>query len=216
MNQINIDWVVENFKEKEFTFFEIGLADFQGCQTRKLKKLIPNGNYYTFEAAEYWHEENEISARSEGINYFKYAVSDIDGDILFNPSLFQNGETHKVSSSIYELSEGARDLSINKIYGKPYLVKSIRLETFCNDNNIFPDFIHIDVEGAEFKVLQNMGKYKPKCIWTEISGFGHYKTETNFEQFNSYLESIGYYLVCVDGADALYCLKDFKITEYNQ
>jgi FkbM family methyltransferase len=214
MSKLNLDWVLDNFKNKEFTFFEIGLGDLQSCLSPELKKLIPNGNYYTFEAAEYWHGINEPYALEQGINYFKYAVCDRDGDILFNPSLFQNSETHKLSSSIYELSEGAQNSSINKIYGDPYIVKSIRLETFCNDNNIFPDFIHIDVEGAELKVFKNIGKYKPKCIWTETSGFSHYKTETNIEEFNSYLESIGYYLVCIEEENSLYCLKDFKITNY--
>jgi FkbM family methyltransferase len=214
MSLLNINWVVDNFKNNDFTFFEIGLADLKGCQIPKLKKLIPNGNYYAFEAAEYWHESNEQCAIDMGIDYHKYAVCDTDGEVLLHPSLLQKGQIHKESSSIFELRKSDGFDPLHKIYGEPYVVKSIKLETFCKENNIKPDVIHIDVEGAELKVLKNMGEYKPKCIWTEISGFAHYNTGITIQQFNSYLESIGYYLVCVDDADALYCLKDFKITNY--
>ena len=214
MSLLNLDWLVENFDKESFTFFEIGLAGMGQSMSFELKKRIPKGKYYTFEAAEYWHDLNEEIALKHEINYYKYAVCDIDGEVLFYPSLTQNEQAHTLSSSIFELYKGPYCNSFDKEYGEPYIVKSTRLETFCNDNNISPDFIHIDVEGAELKVFQNIGKYKPKCIWTEISGFAHYNTKTNIEEFNSYLESIGYYLVCVKEADALYCLKDFEITEY--
>jgi FkbM family methyltransferase len=214
MSLLNLDWIVENFNKESFTFFEIGLAGMGQSMSFELKKRIPNGKYYTFEAAEYWHDLNEQISLKHEINYYKYAVCDIDGEVLFYPSLTQNGQAHTLSSSIFELYKGPYCNLFDKEYGVPYIVKSTRLETFCNDNNISPDFIHIDVEGAELKVFQNIGKYKPKCIWTEISGFAHYNTKTNIEEFNSYLESIGYYLVCVKEADALYCLKDFEITAY--
>lgn len=215
---INADWVVENFKKEDFTFFEIGLAGMQWSISYNLKKLIPNGKFYAFEPAEYWHDSNEKCAIDMGINYYKYAICDTDGEVLLHPSLLQKGEIHKESSSLFHLAQQFGFDPNHKIYGEPYLVKSIKLETFCKENNVKPDLIHIDVEGAELKVLSNMGEYKPKCIWTELSGFAHYDTKTSIEEYNNFLESIGYYLVHVDpefgGADALYCLNGFEITEY--
>jgi FkbM family methyltransferase len=217
--EINLDWVVDNFAKNNFTFFEIGLAGLQWTISYELKKLIPHGKFHAFEAAEYWHESNKRCADEMDINYHPHAISDIDGEVLFYPSLTQNGQTHKESSSIFELRKSDGFDPLHKIYGEPYMVNSMKLETFCRENNITPDFIHIDVEGAELKALSNMGKYKPKCIWTEISGFAHYDTKTNIEKYNNFLESIGYYLVYTDptfdGADALYCLNDFEITNYN-
>jgi FkbM family methyltransferase len=216
--EINLDWIVENFNKESFTFFEIGLAGIQQSMSFELKKRIPKGKYCTFEAAEYWHDLNEEIALKHKINYYKYAVCDIDGEVLFYPSLTQNGQVHTLSSSIFELYKGPHCNTFGKEYGEPYMVNSIKLETFCRENNITPDFIHIDVEGAELKVLSNMGKYKPKCIWTEICGFAHYDTKTSIDEFNSFMESIGYYLVYVDPefttADALYCLNEFEITSY--
>lgn len=215
---INVDWVVENFKKEEFTFFEIGLASIAFSISSKLKKLIPNGKYYTFEPAEYWHESNRMHAKEMGINYIETAVSDIDGQLMFYPSMYQKGVVHKESSSIYKLRQQPGFDPNHKIYGEPYLIKSTKMETFCKDNGVTPDLIQIDVEGAELRLIKNMGEYKPKCIWTEISGFAHYDTETNIEEYNSFLESIGYYCVYVDptygGADALYCQNGFDITEY--
>lgn len=218
MSFLNTPWIVENFGKKEnFTFFEIGSAEIGiNSQVAKIKRLLPNGKYYAFEAANHWHESNEIQAIEFGIEYFKYAICDIDGDILFHPSLTQNGEKHLLSSSIFNLDRSPGSNTFGKEYGDPYVVKGIRLETFCKNFNVSPDFIHIDVEGAELKVFQNIGEYKPKCIWTEIGAFKHYDTGTTFEEFNDYLEQLGYYKAHVEDHqnDALYCQVGFDITPY--
>ena len=218
MSLLNTNWIVENFKNSDFTFFEIGTAALdKDSPSYQLKELIPNGKYYAFEAAEYWHEINESYALEEGINYFKYAVSDVDGEVLLYPSLTQQGEPHFWSSSIFKLNTSPGSNPFDKLYGEPYFIKSIKLETFCNQFNVTPDFIHMDVEGAELKALQNMGKHKPKCIWAEICAFNHYDTNTSFDELDGYLKSIGYYLVCIEETqtnDALYCLNEFKITNY--
>ena len=96
------------------------------------------------------------------------------------------------------------------------MYKRQRLDTFCKQHNVTPDFIHIDVEGAEYKVFQNMGEYKPKCIWAEVGVFNCYDTNTSFTEFNQLMTELGYHMVYgpPSGPDALYCLNDFKITEY--
>lgn len=216
MSFLNTNWVIDNFSKKEnFTFFEIGSAQLGNTSSiAKVKNSLPGGKYYAFEAASHWHEQNELNAIKLGIEYFKYAICDVDGDVLFHPSLTQNGEEHLWSSSIFNLDTNSN--TFGKEYGEPYLVKAIRLETFCKNLNVFPDFIHIDVEGAELKVFQNIGEYKPKCIWTEIGAFKHYDTGTTFEEFNAYLEQLGYYKVFTESHqnDALYCQVGFDITPY--
>lgn len=213
---MNINWFLENFSYKNFTLFEIGTADIECTVSWRTKKILTEANFFLFEAAKFWHQYNFEKALKENLNYYECAVSDIDGEILLYPSLIQNGEPINDSSSIFKLREVYGFDPKYKIYGDPYLVNSITIETFCKNNNVSPDFIHIDVEGAELKVLKNMGKYLPKCIWTEISGFHHYDTNTTFEEFNNYLESIGYYHVYTtqDGFDSLYFLKGCNISEY--
>lgn len=52
----------------------------------------------------------------------------------------------------------------NESYSE-YIVETQRLDDYCNENRVFPDFIKIDVEGAEELVLQGaknvIEKYRP-------------------------------------------------------
>jgi hypothetical protein len=121
--EINLDWVVDNFAKNNFTFFEIGLAGLQWTISYELKKLIPHGKFHAFEAAEYWHESNKRCADEMDINYHPHAISDIDGEVLFYPSLTQNGQAHTLSSSIFELYKGPYCNTFGKEYGEPYLTK---------------------------------------------------------------------------------------------
>jgi len=217
MSCFNTQWILDNFDQTEsFTYFEVGTAQIvPGDSTIcKLHQAFPGGKFYGFEGAEIWHETNEIIAKRLGIQYISSVVGDIDGEILFYPSLTQDGKEHHWSSSIFELGDGSKNCG--KVYGEPYVVSCLKLETFCKTLNVVPDFIHIDAEGAEFKIFQNIGKYKPKCIWTEISSYPHYNTGTTFQEFNSLLEKLGYIRIFTTarGDDALYCRTDFKTTQY--
>ena len=212
MSYLNLEWIKENFDKDNFVFFEVGTAYID--TSMKIRSLMPNATIYAFEAANHWHESNEKAATENQIHYIKCAVSDIDGEILLHPSETQYGEPHPWSSSIFELYRGPNCFTHGKEYGEPYAVNSIRLETFCKEHNVCPDVIQIDVEGAELKVFQNIGEYKPKCVWAEVGAFGHYATGTSYEEFNSYMTSIGYRLVFEGSYDSLYCLTDITTTPY--
>jgi FkbM family methyltransferase len=217
MSDLNFNWVKENFETQEnFVFFDIGCAILKHSSTSEMQKILPNGKYYAFEAANHWNDingecDNKEYAKEAGINYYHCAVSDIDGEIDLIPSLTENGQRHPWSSSIFKMN----DATSTKIYGNPYSVKSIRLETFCKENNVTPDFIHIDVEGAELKVFKNIGQYKPKFIWAETCTFQHYDTKITTKEFHKYMESIGYHIISYsNGNDTLYGLDGFKTTPY--
>jgi FkbM family methyltransferase len=212
MSYLNLEWVKENFNNANFVFFEVGTAYID--TSMQVRSLMPNATIYAFEAANHWHESNEPAAIEKQIHYIKSAVSDIDGEVLLHPSTTQYGEPHPWSSSVFELYRGPGCFTHGKEYGEPYLVQSVRLETFCKQHNVCPDVIHIDVEGAELKVFQNMGEFKPKAIWAEVGAFGHYATGTSYEEFDSYITSIGYRLVFKTDNDALYCLTTVETTPY--
>ena len=212
MSFLNLEWIKENFDKDNFVFFEVGSAYID--TSIQVRSLMPNATIYAFEAANHWHESNEPAVIEKQIHYIKCAVSDVDGEILFYPSETQYGKPHPWSGSIFELYKGPGQFDHGKEYGKPYTVKSIRLETFCKEHNVCPDVIHIDVEGAELKVFQNIGEFKPKAVWAEVSAFGHYATGTSYEEFNSYMTSIDYRLVFETHNDGLYCLTDITTTPY--
>ena len=212
MTSLNLSWVKENFSET-FTLFDIGAADME--VSKAIRNIIPAANLYAFEAFNYWHARNEEVALLERIHYYKGAVCDTDGSIIFHPCLTQHGYDHPFSGSIFKPLDSHVDFH-QQVYGDPYAINCIRLETFCKEFNVTPDFIHIDVEGAEVKVFQNIGLYKPKCVWAEIGAFECYDTNTSFSAFNLLMTDMGYYMAYVpqDKNDALYCLTDFKITPY--
>ena len=78
------------------------------------------------------------------------------------------------AGSIYEdFSKTASDLKSS------YNVKTKTIDTVCEDENIIPDFVKIDVEGHEFQVLE--GAYK-----TALKG----KTQFLVEMHSSHLLSM--------------------------
>ena len=213
MSFLNLNWIKENFTNDKFVFFEIGCAHLDtSC---KLRELMPAAEIYAFEPAVHWHEINEQLAKKFNINYFKYALSDVDGLLSFNPSDTEFDNPHPWSSSLFQLEDMPYE-SHGKKYGEPYKVYSCKLENFCYQFNLTPDVLHIDAEGAEFKIVNNMGKFRPKCIWAEIAGFGHYKNGVTKQQFDEALKELGYTKIYTDAnqCDALYCLDGIEFSEY--
>jgi len=214
MTQLNLEWVKENFNKENFVLFDIGAAGME--VSRVLRHMMPTAKLYVFEAYDYWHDRNEKICSELNINYNKVVVSDTDGTVMFHPCLTQHGQNYPYSGSIFRPFDFHTEFH-KQVYGDPITIDSIRLETFCKEHNVTPDFIHIDVEGAELKVFQNIGQYKPKCIWAEIGAFQCYDSNTSFEEFNQLMSDMGYYMVYGppdNSADALYCQNDFEITTY--
>lgn len=207
MTILNLNWLKENFNYENITIFDIGCAGME--MALAARSMLPLAKIYAFEAYDLWHEQNIIKASNNNINYCKSAVCDTDGTSLFYPSLKQNNDTHFLSSSIFRPTQ-----LWGKVYGDPYEINCIRLETFCKEFNLTPDFIHIDVEGAELKVFQNIGKYKPKCIWAEVCAFDCYDTNTTEAKFDLLMTELGYYKAYSDNKDALYCQSGFEIAPY--
>jgi len=211
MTVLNLDWVKENFNKENLVVFDIGAADME--VSKIIRHMIPTASLYAFEAFDYWHEENEKTSLQLGIHYYKGAVSGIDGTVAFNPCLTEQGRNHPFSGSIFAPLSSHVDAH-QQVYGDQVTIHSIRLETFCEEHGVTPDFIHIDVEGAEVQVLANMGKHKPKCIWAETCAFSCYDTSVTCDDLDSLLTALGYYKVYAGSADSLYCQIGFNITPY--
>jgi hypothetical protein len=99
-------------------------------------------------------------------------------------------------------------------WGNGYTVPSTTLEAFCTEHNVSPDFIHIDVQGAEHKVFSAIGNIRPSIVWAEISEFNMYDTGTTYDDFRTLLESLGYSEKFKDSWDALYTLNGINVKEY--
>ena len=99
-------------------------------------------------------------------------------------------------------------------FSNPITVESITLETYCQKNNVCPDFVHIDVQGAEYKVFSKLGKLKPKFVWAEICEFDRYQTGVTYNDFHKLMSSLGYQKIYQDGPDELFKLETINCTDY--
>ena len=211
MSNINLKWLSENLKPNAI-IFDIGAGDLH--DTCLIKAEMPSATFYAFECSKSWEESNKIVAVEYGINYFHIAVSDIVGTLTFYPSSTLNGQEWLWSGSICE--PGIALLNKQWKWGNSYTVNSTTLNKFCSDYNVNPDFIHIDIQGAEYKAFSAIGHYRPTIVWAEINEFDLYKTETTYDKFHTLMESLGYTERFNNNLDALYVLKNMNIEDYKQ
>ena len=210
MSNLNLNWIKENFQDKNIVVFDIGCANMG--DTLRMKESLPHAIFYAFECAEVWRESNSKKAPAHEINYFHLALSDVDGTQTFYPSNIFQGEKWPWSGSVCKPGEYLQNDTWE--WGEGYTVPSTTLETFCNDHNIIPNFIHIDVQGAEYKVFSKLGTIRPKCIWAETSEFHNYETGVDYETFHNLMVNYGYQQIYKDDWDSLYILKNLKFTDY--
>lgn len=211
MSNLNLAWLAKNLKPNAVVF-DIGGADLN--DTRRIKAELSSATFYAFECAMAWEAQNKQTAIEHDINYFHMAVSDTVGELTFYPSAVLDGQEWPWSGSVCE--PGPNLLNERWKWGEGYTVPSTTLEAFCTEHGISPDFIHIDVQGAEYKVFSAVGSLRPPIVWAEISEFHMYKTGTTYNDFKALMESLGYVEQFKDSCDALYVLRNVDITKYEQ
>jgi len=210
MSNFNLNWLTENIHNTPI-IFDIGCADMSN--TINFKKKFPQSIVYAFECAEVWKSQNLEKAKVNDINYFHTAISDNTGYLKFYPSIELNGTQWPWSGSICK--PGTELINESWKWGSPYTIESITLNDFCKINSIIPEIVHIDVQGAEFKVFQDLKKeFRPLIIWTEVSEFHLYQTGNTYEDFRNLMISLSYREQFKDNWDALYVLNNIFVTEY--
>ena len=183
----------------DLVLFDIGACDFS--EAINFKKSFPNSDVYSIEADTINYQRHYRTANKFGVKTFNVAFSDENGTATFYPSIFEtkrNIDWRYAGSIVKPLLKENSNEALNHTVSydmKGYEVKTIRIDTFCIDNNIDKiDYIHIDVEGAEDKVLSTMGKFKPLFIFAETAHFDKksYENKLNLKQFDSLMEELGY------------------------
>ena len=209
MSNLNLKWLTENLRSTAI-IFDIGAADLN--DTRRIKAEFPQATFYAFECADCWEVQNKRTAVEHNITYFHVAVSNTNENLTFYPSAVLDGEEWPWSGSVCE--PGPNLLNERWKWGDGYTVPSTTLESFCTKHNVSPDFIHIDVQGAEYKVFSSIGISRPSIVWAEISEFHMYKTGTTYNGFRALMVSLGYTERFKDNWDALYVLNSVVVTDY--
>lgn len=142
-------------------FYDLGAN--AGYFTLMANRVITEGKIYAFEpspAARQLFEEhlklNSAKITADNISLLPFAISDAENQIEFSDSNIQKeGNTYIKGSPIFNGAE-------NKITVQCYSVDGLQQQGFER-----PDVMKIDVEGAEYDVLQGavntLKRYKP-CI----------------------------------------------------
>lgn len=211
-----ISLLLPSIKETPMVFFDVGANSFSfGLY---VKQAYPNSNVYGFEADIAVFNataKNKKIAEVNGLHYCNKAVSNVNGMTRFYPSLNWRDKEHRASGSICvpvvdpdtnTMLNGYRSLEFDMV---GYEVETIRLDTFCAAEKITKiDYLHIDVQGAEDKVVRGMGELRPTYIYAETNLFGTslYETTTTLDKFDDMLTSLGYNLFDRTHSDTMYVL----------
>lgn len=210
MSSFNFNWLKENFSA-DLVFFDIGCAGLE--DSIEVRKILPQSKIYAFECNNEFKEGNLVKEKIFNINYYHMAIGWQDGECLFYPSDTWMGHKFFESGSILKPNDILTS-SEEWTWGQPYKVQCTTLETLCNEKNIHPDFIWIDAQASEQKILSCTGKYKPSAIWAETCEFGRYESETDNMKFKKFMDELGYIEFHYDGEDSLFTLKDVTFTSY--
>lgn len=159
--------------------------------TKEAKKIWPAAEYFAFEAVrevEDWYKEY-------GVNYSIGVFSDVDDkEIVFhnNPICLGGNSYYKENE---KFSPAAKD-----IYTKEFeeVRKTLTIDTVVKNNNYpLPDFVKIDVQGAELDILKGM-KDTLSNVKHLIIELQHVEYNIGAKQVNEsipLIESMGFELV---------------------
>jgi FkbM family methyltransferase len=150
-----------------FGHFEIKKVKLfvKDCLNKKnILDIGANTGYYSLLASKYSSDNCRIYAFEPSLRNFDGLNKNIDCNNLKNVKTYQKAITDKNGEVfLKENSIGVLD-TVNNLVGD-YMVKSISIDSFCEENNIYPDLIKMDIEGAELDALRGalntLDKYSP-------------------------------------------------------
>lgn len=186
--------------------FEFG--SFDGGDGVRFKTKFPNCRVISIEADPTRYEIiKEMNEKLKiDLEVFNFAISDLDEEIDFYPTFDPNENGVGGSGSIHKKTQKYKDTYDHLTELEPIKVQSKRLETLCKELEIEEiDLLHIDVEGAEFKVLRGMFMLRPKMIFLEKHlGSDMYEGAYHWDQMSAYIRYLGYMLAAESPSDAIF------------
>lgn len=205
----DVNWFSKYLKETPKLILEFGSYD--GGDGVRYKTTFPDCKVISIEACPKRFSLIKELENKFSIEAHNYAVCDIDGQIEF----FQVEDNNVTDNDLKCGSSGSINARTD-FYKKKFphinekpsiLVNSIRLDTFCQKNQIQNiDLVHCDVEGAEHRVVKGMGSMRPKLLWLEMHLGKKFYGENAYDakELDLHLRDIGYSMVETNGKDCLY------------
>lgn len=175
--------------------FDIGARDC--AQSVEFSKKYPNAKIFAFEANPQTIPLCKTTIQNNpNIRLIEGAVHNYDGVTSFHPIDTQRTRTiwkdgNPGASSLF-LANGSYPIETyvqNKIE-----IPCHRLDTICKQENISPDIIWMDLQGAELLALTSLGEYLNTCkyIFTEVSHKPIYEGQCMFSDIDCFLQTHGF------------------------
>lgn len=163
MTCINLEWVENNFANKNIVIYDIGVGDLSD-QSLRFKFTVPYATVYSFECSEKWREHNYKASQQYGLNYIHKAVSYQDGIQTFTEGITDySGTLTEIKSLDYDRIQDS------------HIVDVITIDTFCQTNPP-PDLLHVCAEKEEYNIIRAISpQYLPSVMW--FSKHEHYNDE---------------------------------------
>ena len=185
--------------------FDIGAYDFS--DSKKFLSLNPECVVYAFEASPgnyrsySGHCANEIRLKTYNI-----AISDTNEPALFYDS-GDDVNTRRFSGSLLLPTSKLKENKVFNFNEQGEYVPCFTVEKFCKENNISSiDFMHIDAQGAEYKIVSKIETILPKFIFAETCEYETYEDSHSKKYLDNLLASKGYTVLKEFTYDTLYGL----------
>jgi FkbM family methyltransferase len=186
-------------QEAAITIFDIGSCE--GEDSIRYSRLFPSAKIYAFEPL----PQNLAAIRA---NLAKYAAQNIEiipialADRTGKQQFFVSSGSPENAENTADWDYGNKSSSLlepdRHLEHFPWLkfrpeieVDVDTLENVCEQQNIeLIDFIHMDVQGAELKVLEGAGSFieKIKVIWMEVEAVSLYKNQPLKDEVEKFMK----------------------------
>lgn len=182
---------------------DVGAYDFG--DSIRFKMTWPEAAVYGFEMDPDNFGKFSAAAIAAGVEVMNVAIADRDGKapwwkarhiegVNAQGSLLRQGQVYKYWFGRIVRQEPA-----------PAETETMTLSTFCASRGIGKiDFLHIDAEGAESKVLRGLGPLRPAYIYAEFLFDGGWDGQEPLLDTERLLEGMGYRILRMLPHDRLY------------
>jgi FkbM family methyltransferase len=213
---------------------KLTILDIGGCEGEesiRYARIFPFASIYVFEplpSNQKLIEQNIVKYKAANVKLIPFAVSDEEGVSQFFVS---SGQPENLPGDLdWNFGNKSSSLLLPETDNlAPWLafdnnieVQTVTINSFFEQNDIHEvDFIHMDVQGAELKVLRGAEDFlkKIKAIWLEVTDIELYKNQPLRVDVESFMKSNNFYLVRSDvegnSGDQFYVNKKyFKIITF--
>lgn len=191
-------------KNDKLTILDIGGCE--GEESIRYSRIFPFSSIYTFEPLPKNQKliaKNITKYKVENIELIPLAVTDEDGNTDFyvssghpDPNAQFDWDFGNKSSSLLIPQENNNPAWLQ--FNEKIEVQTISLVSFFKKNKINEvDFVHMDVQGAELRVLKGAKEFVKsiKAIWLEVADIEIYKGQPLRTDVEVFMKANGFYLI---------------------